>query len=120
MSLPGLIRHVADVERTWFRRVLAQAGAPPLYWSGDLADADRAGAAAGPAVAGDAWQAWRGEVASADRFRRRLRRPGIRGTMPDADTIALRAVLVHMIEEYARRCGHAGLLRERIDGRVGQ
>jgi hypothetical protein len=32
----------------------------------------------------------------------------------------LRDVLVHMIEEYARHCGHADLLRERIDGRVGQ
>ncbi len=45
---------------------------------------------------------------------------GIRGTMPDGDTITLREVLVHMIEEYARHCGHADLLRERIDGRVGQ
>ncbi len=36
MSLPGLIRHMAGVERTWFRRVMAQAGAPPLYWSGDV------------------------------------------------------------------------------------
>ena len=40
MSLPGLIRHMADVERNWFRRVMAQADAPPLYWSEDLADAD--------------------------------------------------------------------------------
>ena len=40
--------------------------------------------------------------------------------MRDGDTIALREVLVHMIEEYARHCGHAGLLRERIDGRVGK
>jgi Protein of unknown function (DUF664) len=32
----------------------------------------------------------------------------------------LRSVLVHMIEEYARHCGHADRLRERIDGRVGQ
>ena len=40
MSLLGLIRHMADVERNWFRRVMAQAAAPPLYWSEDLADAD--------------------------------------------------------------------------------
>ena len=40
--------------------------------------------------------------------------------MRDGDTIALREVLVHMIEEYARHCGRADLLRERIDGRVGQ
>jgi hypothetical protein len=34
--------------------------------------------------------------------------------------VPLRGVLVHMIEEYARHCGRADLLRERIDGRVGQ
>jgi Protein of unknown function (DUF664) len=50
MSLLGLIRHMADVERNWFRRVMAQADAPPLYWSEDLADADWAGAVADPAV----------------------------------------------------------------------
>ena len=64
MSLLGLIRHMADVERNWFRRVMAQADAPPLYWSGDLADADWAGAVADPAVVDDAWQAWRDELPS--------------------------------------------------------
>ncbi|MEO6886275.1 MAG: DUF664 domain-containing protein, partial [Jatrophihabitantaceae bacterium] len=38
----------------------------------------------------------------------------------NGDTMPLRALLVHMIEEYARHCGHADLLRERIDGRLGQ
>jgi hypothetical protein len=37
-----------------------------------------------------------------------------------ASDIALRELLVHRIEEYARHCGHADLLRECIDGRVGQ
>ena len=120
MSLLGLIRHMADVERNWFRRVMAQADAPPLYWSGDLADADWAGAVADPAVVDDAWQAWRDEVAFAEEFVAGSPDLGIRGTMRDGDTIALREVLVHMIEEYARHCGHADLLRERIDGRVGQ
>jgi Protein of unknown function (DUF664) len=119
MSLPGLIRPMADVERNGFRRVMAPAGAPPLYRSGDLADADRAGAAAGPAVAGDARQAWRDEVAFAERFVAGSPGLGIRGTMPDGDTIALREVLARMIQEYARHRGHAGLLRERIDGRAG-
>jgi hypothetical protein len=45
---------------------------------------------------------------------------GIKGIMRDGSSVALREVLVHMIEEYARHCGHADLLRERIDGRVGQ
>jgi len=68
MSLLGLIRHMADVERNWFRRVMAQADAPPLYWSEDLADADWAGAVADPAVVDDAWQAWRDEVAFAEKL----------------------------------------------------
>jgi hypothetical protein len=100
--------------------VMAQADAPPLYWSEDLADADWLGAVADPAVVDDAWQAWRDEVAFAEEFLADSPDLGIRGTMQDGDTIELREVLVHMIEEYARHCGHADLLRERIDGRVGQ
>jgi len=43
----------------------------------------------------------------------------VTGTYPGG-IVSLRDVLVHMIEEYARHMGHADLLRERIDGRVGQ
>ena len=57
MSLLGLIRHMAEVERNWFRRVMAQADAPPLYWSEDVADADWLGAVADPAVVDGAWRA---------------------------------------------------------------
>ena len=120
MSLLGLVRHMADVERHWFRRVMAQADAPPLYWSDDVPDADWLGAVADPAVVDDAWRAWREEVAFAEKFVDDSPDLGIKGTMRDGARVALREVLVHMIEEYARHCGHADLLRERIDGRVGQ
>jgi uncharacterized damage-inducible protein DinB len=120
MSLLGLIRHMADVERNWFRRVMAQADAPPLYWSDDVADADWLGAVADPAVVDDAWRAWREEVAFAEEFVADSPDLGIKGINQDGTSVALREVLVHMIEEYARHCGHADLLRERIDGRVGQ
>jgi uncharacterized damage-inducible protein DinB len=120
MSLLGLVRHMADVERNWFRRVMAGADAPPLYWSGDVLDADWLGAVADQAVVDDAWRAWREEVAFAQKFAADSPDLGIKGTMNDGSTVALREVLVHMIEEYARHCGHADLLRERIDGRVGQ
>ena len=120
MSLLGLIRHMADVERNWFRRVMAQADAPPLYWSEDVADADWLGAVADPAVVDGAWRAWREEVAFADEFVADSPDLGLEGINPDGTSVALREVLVHMIEEYARHCGHADLLRERIDGRVGQ
>ncbi|HTZ30690.1 MAG TPA: DinB family protein [Streptosporangiaceae bacterium] len=119
MSLLGLIRHMADVERNWFRRVMAQADAPPLYWS-DVQDADWAGAVADPAVVDDAWRAWRGEVAFAEQFVADSPDLGVRSPMQDGTTIALREVILHMVEEYARHLGHADLLRERIDGRVGQ
>jgi uncharacterized damage-inducible protein DinB len=120
MSLLGLIRHMADVERHWFRRVMAQADAPPLYWSESVQDADWAGAAADPEVVDDAWRAWRDEVAFAEKFVADSPDLGVKGSYNDGDSVELRSVLVHMIEEYARHCGHADLLRERIDGRVGQ
>jgi len=120
MSLLGLVRHMADVERQWFRRVMAGADAPPLYWSDDVKDADWAGAVADPAVVADAWRAWREEVAFAEKFVDGSPDLGVKGTMADGGQLELREVIVHMIEEYARHAGHADLLRERIDGRVGQ
>jgi uncharacterized damage-inducible protein DinB len=120
MSLLGLVRHMADVERNWFRRVMAGSDAPPLYWSDDVADADWAGAVADQAVVDDAWRAWRAEVAFAEKFVDESPDLDVRGTMADGSTAELREVILHMIEEYARHCGHADLLRERIDGRVGQ
>jgi uncharacterized damage-inducible protein DinB len=120
MSLLGLIRHMADVERYWFRRVMAHSDAPPTYWSEDTPDADWLGAVADPAVADEAWRTWRTEVAFAEKFVADSPDLGIKGTNRDGTSVALREVVVHMIEEYARHCGHADLLRERIDGRVGQ
>jgi uncharacterized damage-inducible protein DinB len=120
MSLLGLIRHMADVERHWFQRVMAGADAPPLYWSDEVADADWLGAVAEQDVVDDAWRAWRDEVAFAEKYVAAAADLGATGTMRDGKPIALREVLLHMIEEYARHCGHADLLRERIDGRVGQ
>lgn len=115
MSLLGLVRHLADVERHWFRRALAGLAAPPRYWSDDEPERDWEGAVPDPAVVAEAWAAWREEVAFADELvaASELDRRGAHGGQ-------LREVLVHMIEEYARHCGHADLLRERIDGRVGQ
>jgi uncharacterized damage-inducible protein DinB len=120
MSLLGLIRHMADVERHWFRRVMAGEAAPAHYWSSEEDDADWAGAVADAAVVAAAWQDWRDEVSFAERFVADADDLGVRATMRDGTTVALREVILHMIEEYARHAGHADLLRERIDGRVGQ
>jgi uncharacterized damage-inducible protein DinB len=119
MSLLGLIRHMADVERNWFRRTMAGEDVPFRYWFNPKPDVDWTGAVADPEVVAQAWQAWRNEVAFAEQLvaDSDLDRLGVKS---DGKPISLRRVMVHMIEEYARHCGHADLLRERIDGRVGQ
>jgi uncharacterized damage-inducible protein DinB len=116
MSLLGLIRHLSDVERNWFRRELAREDVPKLYATADDRDADFHGATADPAVVEEAWATWRAEVAFAERFVARTEDLATTGRTG----VQLRDVLVHMIEEYARHCGHADFLRERIDGRTGQ
>jgi uncharacterized damage-inducible protein DinB len=116
MSLLGLVRHMAEVERHWFRRELAGQDAAKLYCNDEDPDGDWNGAVPDIEVVDQAWRTWRAEVAFAEQF------------MVDASDLAavgvtqvpIRDVLVHMVEEYARHCGHADLLRERIDGRVGQ
>ena len=121
MSLLGLVRHMADVERSWFRRVMAGEDAPPIFYSKEDIDGDFDNAVADPDVVAEAWERWREEMANADRFVAEaldLDVASLRET--DPDRVSLRWVLIHMVEEYARHCGHADLLRERIDGRVGQ
>jgi len=120
MSLLGLVRHMADVERTWFRRVMAGEDAPPLFRSDDDPDGDFDGAVPDPAVVAEAWDAWRAEIASANRFVAEAPDLDVTGDRGRHGPVSLRTVLLHMVEEYARHNGHADLLRERIDGRVGQ
>jgi uncharacterized damage-inducible protein DinB len=117
MSLLGLVRHMAAVERYWFRRAMADEPAARLYGQAPGDDADFNGASADPEVVAEAWRVWRTEVAFAEQFIEATRDLGTIGKGRD---VPLRDVLVHMVEEYARHCGHADLLRERIDGRVGQ
>ncbi|XVV07193.1 DinB family protein [Actinosynnema sp. CA-248983] len=117
LSLLGLVRHLADVERRWFRRVLGGEDAPARFSSADEPDGDFDGARV--EVIGEAWAAWRDEVAFAERFVREAADLDVQGVDGWRGTVSLRWVLVHMIEEYARHNGHADLLRERIDGAVG-
>jgi uncharacterized damage-inducible protein DinB len=120
MSLLGLIRHMAEVERSWFRRVMAGQEVPKLYCTDDNRDGDFDDARADPTEVAQAWGGWRDEVDFAEQFMSLASDLSVVGTMRNGQSIQLREVLVHMIEEYARHCGHADLLRERIDGRVGQ
>jgi uncharacterized damage-inducible protein DinB len=119
MSLLGLVRHMAEVERGWFRCRFAGHDVPRRYQTGADPDADFNGAVADPAVVAEAWAAWREEIAFAEQFTRD-HDLGCAGCDSGGEPVSLRELLVHMIEEYARHNGHADLLRERIDGRVGQ
>ncbi|QNA77730.1 DinB family protein [Streptomyces sp. So13.3] len=119
LSLLGLLRHLADVERRWFRVVLAGQDVPLRFSSQDNPDQDFDGAVPDPAVAAAAWEAWRAEVTFADAFVADAPDLDIEGDDAWRGTVSLRWVLVHMVEEYARHNGHADLLRERIDGARG-
>ena len=120
LSLLGLVRHMAEVERGWFRRVMAGQDAPPHFYSDTDRDGDFDGAVPDPEVVAEAWDAWRAEVAFADRFVAEAPDLDVAGNDPWQGAVSLRWVLVHMVEEYARHNGHADLLRQRIDGAVGQ
>jgi uncharacterized damage-inducible protein DinB len=119
LSLLGLVRHLAEVERWWFRRGVAGEKVGPMYYTDeepdrDLDDVDDATA---EDVEG-AVAAWRFEVR---RAREISAATPLEQTFTRRDqAFSHRWVLVHMIEEYARHNGHADLLRERADGSTGE
>lgn len=126
MTLGGLIKHVALVEADWLAVKLAgQNYGPP--WDAVDFDADpdwewRTGATDTPEDVYAVWRAAvdRSRVLVADVVEER----GLDGpasfTWPDGRTPTVRDMLLDMIEEYARHTGHADLLREAVDGRVGE
>ena len=105
-------------ERATLVGLLAGREDPPLFCSTADPDGDIHGAAADPVLVDEAWAAWRAEVAFADGVVAERDLDDI-GHHPRRGVVSIRWVLLHMIEEYARHNGHADLLRERIDGVVG-
>jgi uncharacterized damage-inducible protein DinB len=112
LTLLGLIRHMTDVERWWFRRVQQAEEVPGIF------DDDEEWRVPDGTSVADALRAYWDEIVVVD------------GYLVDADmdhlnenveggAHTLRRTIVHMIEEYARHCGHADLLREAIDGMTG-
>ena len=114
MSLLGLLRHLAEVERDWRGWILPGDPPPTLYGAGDAAFD---GALAEQTVVDAAYADLAREQAATDAVLAEHTDLSVR---LGKDAIAVRELLVHRIEEYARHCGHADLLRECIDGRVGQ
>jgi uncharacterized damage-inducible protein DinB len=119
MSLLGLVRHMTDVERHWFRNRIGGEQAPFRFWTdthpdGDFDLVDDASVA--EALADHAEECAHSRIVVA---RLGLDATGATHGDPRGELVSLRWVLVHMIEEYARHNGHADLLRECIDGTVG-
>ncbi|MEC4015363.1 DinB family protein [Streptomyces sp. H27-D2] len=118
ITLLGLVQHMAEVERNWFRRVLAQEDAPPIF----TPDADPEATDGGfdldeGATYGKSLPIWQAEM---DHARKNCAAHTLEDTSPFmGGQVTLRWIYTHMITEYARHCGHADLLRERIDGRTG-
>jgi uncharacterized damage-inducible protein DinB len=117
LTLLGLVRHMAEVERTWFRRVINGEDVP-LVWSpeGDFQAAyDPAGA-----TRAEAFGAWQEEVEHARRIEKEAESLDVIGHNARwGEDVSLRLVMLHLIHEYARHNGHADFLREGIDGTVG-
>src|SRR5438132_6671211 len=113
LSLLGLVRHMTDVERSWFRRRLAgDTAAGPIYYTNERPDADFDDTD-DPASA-TVFTTYLAEVEHC-----RNAAAGV-----SLDTVigerSVRWIYLHMLEEYARHNGHADLLRERIDGATGE
>jgi uncharacterized damage-inducible protein DinB len=118
LSLLGLVRHMAEVERAWFRRVLGGESDLPLVWS---ADGDfQVAYDARTSTRAEAFAAWEAEVEHARRVEREAASLDVTAFAPRWDEdVSLRMVMLHMIHEYARHNGHADLLREGVDGVTG-
>ncbi|MFG2859169.1 DinB family protein [Streptomyces sioyaensis] len=109
MSLLGLLRHLAEVERDWRSWITEGDPLPKLYGE---KGADFDGAVGEQAVVDAAYADLEREQAATD--------AALAGHPDLGERVAIRELMVHRIDEYARHCGHADMLRERVDGRVGQ
>jgi uncharacterized damage-inducible protein DinB len=116
LSLHGLVRHMAEVERGWFRQVLqSEPDTPSIWYDEAIEDSELV-----PLDDAD-WdadlRAWQAECDAS-------RQAAAGHALDDTGThregpCSLRWIYVHMIEEYARHNGHADLIREMVDGQVG-
>jgi uncharacterized damage-inducible protein DinB len=115
LTLLGLVRHMALVERTWFRLRAAGEDVPWLYSTDDNLDGDFDDVAEADAEADFATY-----LAELDAVRATAAKLDLdQGFTTSRGDFSVRWVYLHMIEEYARHNGHADFLRERIDGATG-
>lgn len=118
LTLLGLVRHLREVERSWFLRGFAGLDRPPVYYTSDNPDGDFDDI--DPAHAEQDYADYLAELAEVDR--------AVAGHHLDETyvhprsgmRIDLRWIYIHLIEEYARHNGHADLIRQCLDGAVGE
>ncbi|MER7957148.1 DinB family protein [Streptomyces sp. NPDC096030] len=117
LSLLGLVRHMAEVERAWFRRVF-EDGEAPMVWSDEIDF--QAAYDASRSTRAEAFAAWEAEVETSRRIEREAASLDLTGHQPRwGEDVSLRMVMVHVLLEYGRHNGHADFLREGVDGTVG-
>jgi hypothetical protein len=116
LTLLGLVRHMAEVERSWFRTRAAGQDVGYIYCSPDNLDGDFDDVA--DADAGADFAVFLAEIELARQASADLPLDHEFSTSRQP-AISLRWAYLHMIEEYARHNGHADLIRERIDGATG-
>jgi len=117
LSLLGLVRHMAEVERAWFRRAFEDHEAP-MVWS-EKVDF-QAAYDASASTRDEAFAAWDAEVKNSRRIERAAESLDLAGYQPRlGEEVSLRMVMMHVLLEYGRHNGHADLLREGVDGTVG-
>ena len=124
LSILGLLRHMAEVERHWFRRMLLNESELPDFFATE-------GVAIGTADGDFEFPETASLGEGVEILQRAITesRLAIEGKVPEdvslatrpktGEPVSLRWILIHMIEEYARHCGHADFLRERLDGKKG-
>jgi len=116
ISLMGLVRHLATVERWYFQAVIAGESPDSLF---DY-ESDEAFEHVDAATAHETFEIWRAEVAHSRRITNALELDAVSAIATQGHVVTLRWVLVHMIDEYARHLGHADIVREAIDGVTGE
>lgn len=119
LSLLGLVRHLAECERGWFRTVLAGEDIGGIYSTEE--DPDREFHLTEEDTWEEAYGTWQAEIEAARRNAARFGLDDISEGkhLRTDERFNLRWIYTHMIEEYARHNGHADLIRERLDGATG-
>lgn len=116
VSLIGLVRHLATVERWYFQSVIAGETPESIY---DY-ESDEAFRDVDAATGHETFAIWRAEIEQSRRVTDAFELETVSAIPTEGLVVTLRWVLVHMIDEYARHLGHADIVREAIDGATGE